>query len=661
MATFFALTLVGLICAASVETRAQTETSVEAAPTPIPASPDDTKDESTTAEGAGATPAQPEAGADGDSSEDTPEAGAAVPAAQSEKESEFIPLRFSPKAIGAKLLNPRILFERTAQGVRFGGREFLFSKFNTIFESSESGSALKLRWDISQMKPNRIALIGAQGELIEEVEIKGSHMSVVSGRSLSLQNSTEAPAADVELQIDLGKIPKENLAGIQVCVWDEIPLRVGTDIQTLCTPLDRSASLADARFSVDGKPQAAKGEFSPKKKKFEISVISPTGLSFRWSSRIEVARLHEVFLRDDQMIQLTVYDGEPVGQVESLTPDRGGFFKPTIGDLRRFYRVVLSAKIPFLTVKGPRGSAIHQGLKIKSLPVMKDRISLTAPAPTATYRSYIKLWGPYKPGWELQSKEQSVEIIDDEFKWTFAAPKKNKWNRSRLRLMNSNIAGSKNTKTVFDYEIYRGFSTYLSARMGLSINSQVSASVAPDLNFIHWFEDLGSSANWSRQRWGVSAGYMKTAVSSKATENYETGYLDLYTRFTPGVEGWTESYGLQTSYFQVKYREAEISRMAGMGVFWNRSLPSWFNYFVGFMDFFKKPKWANFSAVYYPVSLQSGSKASGFQVKAVARIELTQASYFEGGWALFGATYEYRRTRVQFAAGRAYLGYGYRW
>jgi hypothetical protein len=154
---------------------------------------------------------------------------------------------------------------------------------------------------------------------------------------------------------------------------------------------------------------------------------------------------------------------------------------------------------------------------------------------------------------------------------------------------------------------------------------------------------------------------MKTALSTKASETYETGYLDLYTRFTPGVEGWTESIGLQTSYFQVKYREAEIARMGGVGVFWNRSLPVWFNYFVGFLDFFKKPKWANFSAVYYPVSLQSGSKASGFQMKAVARIEVTQASYFEGGWALYAVNYEYRRTRVQTAAGRAYLGCGYRW
>lgn len=581
---------------------------------------------------------------------------------------DLVPLRFSPTAIGAQIGAPLLLFDRTDKAFSFGHRIFSFEKFLFSYSrnpAKKDQAQMSLSWDPGQMTPSRVVVLDDQGEVLVESEVALAGMNLKIGNEISLSSENQTGSGSGQLILALsGELV--NLKKLQICLWDERAEKVSgsapiSDTQIFCGPADRSSDLKQGRFTIDGKVQAGKGEHQPQKGSFEMTFASVSGLSFRWSSVVPIAKIYEVFLRKDKKIEMVMYDGVAAGQADVLTEDRGAMFEATIGDLRKFSRVVMPSQIPFLSLKGPRNSVVHQKLNLKALPFEMDRIYLNEPAPKATYHSSIKLWGPHKKGQILDSKQNLVEFYDDEFKWEFASPKKYQQNRARIFLRNSNISGAKNKTTVFDYEVYRGFSTYLSGRIGLSLSSKLAASAALDLNFIHWFEDLGSSASWSRQRWGLSAGYMKTAVSSKPEEKYETGYLDLYYRFTPGVEGWTESVGLQTSFFQVKYRETEPTWMGGVGVFWNRSLPNWFNYLVGVLDFFKKPKWANFSAVYYAVPLRSGTKANGFQLKALARIDISQASYFEGGWALFATTYEYSKTRVTTGAGRAYLGYGYRW
>jgi|GEM_PF-4467355 len=581
---------------------------------------------------------------------------------------DLVPLRFSPTAIGAKLGAPLLLFDRTDKDFSFGHRDFSFDKFAfsyAVDSAKKDQAQMTLGWDPEQMSPSRLVVLDEQGEVLVESEIAVAGMNLKIDNDISLNSDTQNGSAAGQVILALtGDLA--NLKKLQLCLWDEQAEKGSsgtqiTDTQIFCGPANRSSDLKQGRFTIDGKVQSGKGEYQPRKGTFEMTFASASGLSFRWSSKVPTAKIYEVFLRKDKKIEMVMYDGVAAGQADVLTEDRGALFEATIGDLRKFSRVVLPSQIPFLNLKGPRNSVVHQKLNLKALPTESDRIYLNEPAPKATYHSSIKLWGPHKKGQILDSKENLVEFYEDEFKWEFKSPKKYQQNRARIFLRNSNISGAKNKTTVFDYEVYRGFSTYMSGRLGLSLSSKLAASAALDLNLIHWFEDLWSSASWSRQRWGLSAGYMKTVVSSKPEEKYETSYLDLYYRFTPGVEGWTESVGLQTSFFQVKYRETEPTWMGGVGIFWNRSLPTWFNYLVGVFDFLKKPKWANFSAVYYAVPLKSGTKANGFQLKAVARIDISQASYFEGGWALFATTYEYSKTRVSTGAGRAYLGYGYRW
>lgn len=574
------------------------------------------------------------------------------------------PLRFAPGPLDAHFDNPIFVFERSRQAITFAHRKLSFDRFQFIHLKNE----MRIQWDPSQFNASRIVVLDSEAEILAEGELEVSGMVLKVKEDSGLFESL--PSQDSRLGDLILKLEgeKELFSSLRICIWDEIlpahdlpeEAKPSPDTQLFCGPLTASGNLENGRFTINDEVLPAKGEYRIKDKKFELTIIGKNDVSFRWTADMPIAQVQEVFLRPDGKINLTMFNGTPVGESEKLTEDRGAFLEATIGDLRKFSKLILPPTVPYLNLLGPRGSVLHQKLIVSALPREEDRLYLSAPAINVTYGSHLKLSGPLGAGKILESSQRHVEVVDGEYIWDFDSPEKNRWNRSQIHLKNSNIAGSKDSTTVFDYEVFRGYSTYVSGRMGVSVNPSTGATGAMDLNLIHWFEDLGSSASWSRQRWGLSLGYMDTLLTAKKTEEYSTSYADIYYRFTPGVEGWTESYGLQASYFRSQYQETPAVGMGGAGIFWNRSLPNWFNYFVGWLDFLKKPKWANFSAVYYGIPMESGSKPSGFQLKAVARIDVSDSSYFEGGWAFFAMKYEVKRARVQYGSGRAYLGYGLR-
>lgn len=571
-------------------------------------------------------------------------------------ETAKTPLRFAPGAIGAKFGAPLLLFDRNDATINFAHRSFVLDQF----KFTHADGVQTITWDPKEMNPVRVVVIDGKGEVRSETKIDPAGMVLkIDGKDFSFSGTAIEGSEPGNLRVRLEAADANVLNELQLCVWDDLDSTKGTDTQIFCGPANESGDLRKGRFTLDGKAQPAKGEFQPKKVQFDLSIIAPNNVTFKWIARVPVAKVYEAYLRADNKIELVMYDGEPEGQADVLTPDRGAMFEATIGDLRKFARVTLAAKIPYLNLKGPRGSVVHQRLDVSALPLEGDRLFLHPNAPTTTYKSSIYLWGPYD-GKKIDSKQKEVRVFGDEYRWEFATPKKYSWNRSRLNYHDSRITGSKTQTTVFDYEVYRGFATYLSARAALAVNAKLSVSAAADLAFQHWFEDLWSSASWSRQRWGISGGYMKTAVSSKKEEVYETTSFDINYRFTPGIEGWTETFGATVGAMGVNYQNTEMVYMGGAGIFWNRSLPNWFNYIVGFLDFLKKPKWANFSATYYGLPISANSKPSGVQLKALARIDLTTHSYFEGGWTLFAATYEFSKKKAQTGAGRIYLGYGLR-
>lgn len=570
------------------------------------------------------------------------------------------PLRFAPSAINARLEPPLILFGRDQSSFTFAKREFRYDRF--AFAYSEESGALTINWDPGQFKPIRLMIVDAGGDLLLEAPINAAAMRVERDDSevFSVGSLKSDAPSEGSLRLEFPEKDRARAASLRVCLWDEIVTDGFPDTQLFCGPATRTGGLNGGRFFLDGAPNPPRGEYPAKKEGFELSVVAADDFMFRWTSRMPIGTLHEVFLREDRKLSLTVFGALPAGDVEILTADRGVVFEATIGDLRKFARVVLPVQIPFLTIVGPRGTVVHQKLVLETVPRERDTVFLQAPVPTSTYASSIRLWGPLKPGFTITSSEKRVDTFGNEFRWTFAAPLANRWNRSTLVNETSSENGAAARRTVFDHEVFRGYATYLSARTGISLNSQLAAGATFDLNLIHWFEDIFSAASWSRQRWGIAAGYSKTIVSSKPEDKYELASAELNFRFTQGIEGWNETFGLTAGFLESKYRDSDALLMAGPGFFWNRSLPRWFDSIFGWVDFLKRPKWTNFSAIYYGTALEPNAKASGVQVKAVARIDLSDRSYFEGGWSFFAATYEVSKKRIQTGVGRGYLGYGLR-
>ncbi len=365
---------------------------------------------------------------------------------------------------------------------------------------------------------------------------------------------------------------------------------------------------------------------------------------------VEVFELSE----DDYGNLKIVAFGAPIfGPVTQVMGVRSTLFQHTIGDTRIFYEVRIPKEAPFLNVSGASGIIFSFEILGQEFPMDSSRVQLQEPVVKSTYGETLELQVGLKPGMKAESKTLAV----DGTTWFFSAPETNKMNRGELQVTTTTDSGT--TKSVYEFDVFRGPRNYASARVGLSLASGRDPSLVTDLLAAHWLnEPFGHNHFLSRQRWGLSLGYVSTVVGGQG--NFTSSFGDVLYRLTPGVYGWTETFGFSLSMLQVQFPAYRPVNFAGVGLFWSRSLPEWFNYIFGFIPFFRKPKWTDIQAVFYPSPLTTGVNGNSFQVRATGRIDLNKDFYFEGGWALGSTKYVdvLSERRASVLAGRGFLGFG---
>jgi hypothetical protein len=180
----------------------------------------------------------------------------------------------------------------------------------------------------------------------------------------------------------------------------------------------------------------------------------------------------------------------------------------------------------------------------------------------------------------------------------------------------------------------------LSARLGGVISQTQQINVLGELAYNHWFENILGWQNRliSTQRWGVSFKSFQPMKSFKSKDpnapllELTLSTFDLKYRFTPGVWGIDESWGLVFGQESVKLNEYQASLYGG-GFFWARSMPRVFDNLFNYIPFFRYPKWVDLDFLYYPNSSSKKIRADqNFSLNFHGKIFWTKRFFGEGGF-----------------------------
>jgi hypothetical protein len=388
----------------------------------------------------------------------------------------------------------------------------------------------------------------------------------------------------------------------------------------------------------------------------KFSAVLKDGTYFEFVSHPK--EIHVVDIASDpekNAVNVIGYGDAPMGQVnESVYADTVHFgflnFMPTIGDLRKFWQASLPADVPYLYLKGEGGAPFRQSFVFDALPPEKARATLAATTTKATYNSHIWVSGKVDPSVKLSAKDTSVEQNGGDFRWLFPAPTPGTYNTGVL-----DVDDGKNVWHSH-FDIYRGYSTELSARLSGVLTSGLELVALGEVAGQFWFEDIFGWENYtlSRQRWGVSAKYFQafTGLSSTSSDptaanlrRLEAGNVDLKYRLSPGVWGRDPSIGLIASFEQITYgfvaQAAGIPQVTyrvpvyGGGVFWARSMPKLIDDFLNLAPFMRYPKWVDLEFIYYPYAAQAGQTSNLiFNMNFHGKVQWTKNFFGEGGFGV---------------------------
>lgn len=304
----------------------------------------------------------------------------------------------------------------------------------------------------------------------------------------------------------------------------------------------------------------------------------------------------------------TKKEKQSISVLSSLIP-----FDSTIGDSREFYffSVPANSTTPNIVVDGQSGGLFQYYLTLDSVPKESDRIYFFNNTPNATYLDKYKLYGTSNRKLTFDSESQvSVRENDNKFEWEAPLAKKGEFNEITLEYEKE--GGGKNRAY---FEVYRGFSQEFGLKL-TGVKTTTQFVTLGEVSYNKWFEDFGTKpGSLVYQRVGIGLNYFKSLSDFSMggdgeQSSLESQSLALKYRFTSGLWNWDESWGSIFSYQKIKYGTLNTP-LAGVGVFWARSMPKVFDRIFNVISVFRYPKWVDVDFVYFPVTLDSEVKTKG--------------------------------------------------
>lgn len=320
-------------------------------------------------------------------------------------------------------------------------------------------------------------------------------------------------------------------------------------------------------------------------------------------------------------------------------------WQQTIGEQRKFWRSKIEVKDSLLMMAGSGGGAFTQRFIIKNLPREELRPYLNAKTVEATYIDGVKIFGVKQNNLEVKSKQNSIETDEEDpthFVWKFGAKNRGELNRSYLLV----TEGERSFKAY--HEIYKGYPREISARLSGIVGSENNILILGELAFNYWFEDIWGWTNYylSRQRWGMSGKGFRSLTDLKISRKntpLQVTTLDLKYRLDPGLWARDETWGLIGGYQSVDYDQFQAA-MAGVGLFWARSMPKVFDDLANLFPFLNYPKWVDMEFIYYLTPLTDSYKLKGmgstesglgnWQLNFHGQVMWTKSFFGEAGFGL---------------------------
>jgi len=162
-----------------------------------------------------------------------------------------------------------------------------------------------------------------------------------------------------------------------------------------------------------------------------------------------------------------------------------------------------------------------------------------------------------------------------------------------------------------------------------------------NFNFHYWIEDFWGLADSSflRLRLGIYGKYFQAQKSESWNElnltRFDSSNIGIKYRFTPGLWGRDESFGIMADYQRVNYNQTAYMTN-GVGLFWARSLPQFFDNIFNYFPFFRYPKWVNaeYIQLFQNQTNNENQFLGGYNLTFYGKIMWTQFLYGDLGFGL---------------------------
>lgn len=193
-------------------------------------------------------------------------------------------------------------------------------------------------------------------------------------------------------------------------------------------------------------------------------------------------------------------------------------------------------------------------------------------------------------------------------------------------------------KTPFVFEIYRGAATDLGVQQTISKIGSTYIQ-GNNINFNYWIEDGWGlmRSPFLRLHFGIYGKYFQTQKSQNTSEattvNLDSSNIGIKYRFTPGLWGRDESFGLLGDGQKFRYNEFDFN-IFGPGIFWVRTMPRFFDDLLNKLPFLNYPKWVNAEYIQLlPTISPTGTRfGGGFNLNFYGKIMWTQYVYGDLGF-----------------------------
>lgn len=398
---------------------------------------------------------------------------------------------------------------------------------------------------------------------------------------------------------------------------------------------------------------------------FTLKVVFFGGATIDIASQPTTLHLLDVVASNDKKSIIITGEGpRPYGKIKYVKLPPSHFWAETGQDFKKIWQITIPREAPTVRVRGAFNIPFTLLFKYDKLPAEGDRVYITERPSGGTYSKSPRIYGFAPNATNASSTELKARLLNqNEFEWTFAAPKKGSENRAHLSITNQS-----GQQWVSHHSLYRTYQYEASARLtGVSTGSSTVIPLG-ELAASAWFETFFGSRSelLSVQRWGVSARYFQALqaieLSADTTvDELSVANVDFKYNVKRGLWNRDELFGLALSYERVGLPQISADLMGG-GVYWARSMPKFIDDFFNLVPIMRHPKYVDVEFMYYPLSFSSEKSAgSSYNLNFHGKVFWTQQFFGEAGFGLkrFEFTDNQSDSAVSFSMAYGTVGLGF--